>query len=100
MLMDKCSASALRICITGRKEGSMIHLEVHDDGPGFSEERLRKIQAKLDDKEYSSDNKSIGIKNVHKRIQIHFGDQYGIRMICEPNIDTCVSICFPAQERS
>ncbi|MNI77460.1 hypothetical protein D3C73_1337550 [compost metagenome] len=36
-----------------------------------------------------------GIRNVHSRIQLHFGTEYGVKMFSRPGIGTTVLIRFP-----
>ena len=38
----------------------------------------------------------IGFRNVHKRIRLTFGDQYGLTILSEPDAGTTVRIRLPA----
>ena len=79
------------ISVTGILDGEDILLEVHDDGAGITEERLKEIRAYLSQEDKGEMN-SIGLKNVDYRIKKTFGEQYGITIRSEKNVDTCVSI--------
>ena len=82
------------ICILGgTHDGSHAYLEVHDDGPGIAEEKLKGIRYGLN-QELSGDNKvSFGMKNVDSRIKFEFGQEYGLEIYSVPE-DTCVRINF------
>ena len=38
----------------------------------------------------------MGVRNVHRRIQLNFGEQYGLTIFSEPDEGTCVRIRLPA----
>lgn len=90
------------ICILGgTHDGETAYLEVHDDGPGFSEERLEAIRNFLKEKAAESGNPSqrlsFGMKNVDSRIKFEFGEAFGIEIYSVPE-DTCVRIRFQMRE--
>ena len=102
------------ICILGGTyDGENAYLEVHDDGPGFSEEKLQAIRfylkeegveravrqagSKKQEKDISSEKISFGMKNVDSRIKFEFGKDSGIE-IYSSSEDTCVRICFKMKE--
>lgn len=82
------------ICILGGSyDGEYAYLEVHDDGPGISEERLKELKRYLGE-EVTGDKKiSFGLKNVDSRIKFEFGRQAGLELESTSQ-DTCVRICF------
>ncbi len=53
---------------------------VRDNGLGISEERLRKVQESLNRATKESGEGSYGLKNVHRRIQLFYGPDCGIRV--------------------
>ena len=38
----------------------------------------------------------IGVRNVNQRVQLYFGESYGVRIESEPDEGTDVIICLPA----
>lgn len=75
---------------------SDILLTVKDNGVGMEEEKGREIL-----QTESNDRTGIGIKNVHERIQIYFGKEYGLSITSELDEGTCVEITIPKiQEES
>ncbi len=83
----------LNICI--RKEGNNIIFCVTDNGKGFDQNILPFI---LETKQEPSKQRfnSIGLSNVHRRIQLHFGKQYGLSVQSEEKKGTRVTIVIPA----
>ena len=74
-----------------RKEES-IFFEIIDDGLGLD---IEKIQQKgpLDDRE---EHNKIGLNNAHRRIQLIYGEQYGIHVQSRLGHGTKVIIHIPA----
>lgn len=91
---------------TGMKEGHIricaeedegdIHIVVSDNGAGFGPGKLKEIQEQL----HSGGEprgESIGIQNVHRRIQSIYGARYGIRILSEASRNTSVIITIPRE---
>lgn len=79
------------INIYGRKEGNNVVLKVIDNGVGFIKEDSRK---ESEDKVTSM---GTGIKNIKKRLQFYFGENYKLDIISEPQVGTEVTIILPSQ---
>lgn len=67
-----------------------VYIIIRDDGIGMSTERLAHIK-KLKD----SNETGIGIRNVHQRIQVYFGKEYGVDIESELDEGTTVQIIIP-----
>jgi two-component system, sensor histidine kinase YesM len=81
--------------------GSCLHVCVIDNGRGIQDDRLNEIREfiKADRKnkpELRSDL-GIGVTNVNRRIQLLFGNQYGLDLSSRINEGTTVSIILPYQ---
>jgi len=70
--------------------GEDILLTVEDNGVGMTEEHCREILHRE-----AGDRTGIGIKNVHERIQIYFGERYGLSITSELDVGTRVEILIP-----
>ena len=82
------------ICVLGGSyDGEHAYLEVHDDGPGISGERLKELRDYLDQKVTGKNKVSFGLKNVDSRIKFEFGARAGLE-IESVSEDTCVRIRF------
>ncbi len=79
-----------QICITIREDGDDILMMVEDNGVGMTEEKCAEIL-----KKEPGEKGGIGIKNVHDRIRIYFGEQYGLTIHSELDRGTCVEIRMP-----
>ncbi|WP_407408234.1 PocR ligand-binding domain-containing protein [Peribacillus sp.] len=72
-----------------------IVIEVSDTGVGMTKEKLSSIFLPSSKKKYGHTT-GIGIDNVKKRLQFHFGEEYGITTIeSKPGIGTMVRIIIP-----
>ena len=79
-----------RIEIRIREEETAVLMMVTDNGVGMSKEQCREILHRE-----AGDRTGIGIKNVHDRIRIYFGEEYGLHITSEPDEGTCVAIRIP-----
>lgn len=81
------------IRVIGRTQNDRMILEVADDGPGMTEERLDEVRASLE----NGSREGFGLRAVHQRIQILFGVEYGLSVKSEPDIGTTVTVTIPMQ---
>ncbi|TBL71087.1 sensor histidine kinase [Paenibacillus thalictri] len=73
-----------------------IVLEVSDNGVGLTEARIKELEGHLSGMDRDGLFSGIGLKNVHRRIQIMFGPTYGLRIEQgEGDLNTSISIHFP-----
>ncbi|WP_198014813.1 cache domain-containing sensor histidine kinase [Oribacterium sp. NK2B42] len=74
-----------------------IYIEVRDNGFGMPPEVLENL---LNDQEgvkrAPKHGSGVGLVNVHKRIKLRFGEQYGLKVESEPDEGTCITIHLPA----
>lgn len=86
--LDMTDEGRIQIGIKARGEDILMYVE--DNGVGMDEARCKEILHKE-----SSDRSGIGIKNVNDRIQIYFGEKYGLTILSEPDVGTRVEILMP-----
>ncbi|WES35970.1 sensor histidine kinase [Ruminiclostridium papyrosolvens DSM 2782] len=82
------------ISIKGFKYNDVLKIRVTDNGEGIPRERLCKILT-VDDYENKSKFSGIGINNVNERIQINFGDEFGLHIESVPKLYTTVELTLP-----
>lgn len=65
----------------GAKSGDDdIVFRVRDDGPGIAAERLTELEQMLRLGKIAQGESGVGLKNVHARITMMFGDNYGLQI--------------------
>jgi two-component system, sensor histidine kinase YesM len=80
------------IKITANIVEEKICLQISDNGLGMPTERVMDILRK---KPQGKRRSGIGVKNVHERIKLYFGEEYGIHIESELEVGTCVKIWLP-----
>lgn len=67
------------IKITAKENEDCMEINIEDDGIGLSKDALSMIQNNLDVREEAETmEKSIGLQNIHKRIQLQYGKDSGL----------------------
>ncbi len=79
------------IRITGNEEDGKTVIKVIDDGVGMDEEAL----LHLFEERKIEDFRKVGVLNVHRRIQLYYGMEYGLQYESTPMLGTTVSIVLP-----
>jgi len=86
--------------ILAETDGDEIYIIVMDNGGGFEADRLRALNAMLTDGNSFSVIGSIGLLNVHQRIQSVYGKACGVSILSEPGMSTSVTPNEYRAERS
>lgn len=73
-----------------------LFIEVEDNGLGMQKEQVESLLT--DGTRTRSKGSGIGIRNVHQRIQLYFGTEYGLEILSEPDEGTMVRIHLPKTE--
>ena len=95
-----------KITVEGFLKEGRCYFVVSDDGKGMTEEQLKALREKLG-RTAENENQSvspgadghIGLENVNKRIQIHYGSCYGIRISSQPDAGTTCRVELPLLEK-
>jgi two-component system, sensor histidine kinase YesM len=90
------------IRIDAKIEGDELHIIVEDNGAGMHADRLELLRQKLRENrlaQQSSDSVyhrgGIGLMNVHRRIQLVFGEGYGLSIDSQRNEGTRIVLRMP-----
>lgn len=83
-----------RIIVSGEKKEEDILITIEDNGMGMPEEVLEKILT--DNSKVPKHGSGVGVINVHSRIRLMFGEEYGLSIESEPDEGTRVTIRIPA----
>ncbi len=74
------------------KENS-LYIDVTDNGMGIPEEEIDGLLKR--DNKHRAKGSGIGLKNVHERIQLYFGENYGLTILSEADVGTTIKIHLP-----
>lgn len=90
----------LRVRVQARREGDDLEVTVQDDGQGMSGSRLQELQASIAQTEISAitEGDHIGLLNVHRRIALQYGQQYGLTLNSQWGQGATVRIRLPFQQ--
>ena len=83
----------MKVSVRAYRSGEDICIECQDNGEGMPPELLQKLRENL--KKQENETAHLGLYNVHRRLQLTYGEKYGIRLEnCE---GLRVTVTFPAQ---
>ncbi|MCG8499960.1 MAG: histidine kinase [Firmicutes bacterium] len=87
--------------INAFEEKETLIIKVQDDGEGIKNNNLIKIRKTLEEnvdvsleKEFKS--QSIGLLNIHFRIKLYYGEEYGIKVFSNTGEGTTVEVMIPS----
>jgi two-component system sensor histidine kinase YesM len=94
------------IRIDARKEGGLFQVFIEDNGTGIKAGRLAELRTKLEENRLAepeetgeSQGGGIGLMNVHRRIQMVFGEAYGLSIDSEWGRGTRLTMTMPETVR-
>ena len=70
-----------------------VYIEVTDNGLGIPKENVEQLL--VENNRVQKRGSGVGLINVHQRIQLRFGEEYGLEIESEPDEGTCARICLP-----
>lgn len=86
--------------IRGYLMDNTIFIEITDNGMGFAPVKLREVQQVLDATDFGNFPEpglsGVALYNVHRRISLRFGDEYGLTIKSVPGEGTTITIKLPA----
>ncbi len=85
------------IKITIRQQNDLLIIAVSDNGLGMTGQRMEDVRKSLDQEEVGAKKGSIGLKNVHDRIKLYFGSDYGLKIDSEFGKGTTVEMNLPVR---
>ena len=82
------------ITLTGYEENGMIHIKVTNNGSQFEEDLLYKLEHGI----VKSHGIGIGLLNIHQRIQLIYGSDYGLSLYNPDEDHSVAEIIIPQTE--
>lgn len=86
----ECESGVLKICLKTDEKG--IVLQVKDNGAGIAQEKLQQLQMCLTTGDWSFCPDAYGMRNVHERLQLYYGNAYGLQLESKQNEGTTVTL--------
>ncbi len=90
--IDEARDEALHIAIHAGVTKSEVVFTIEDDGVGMPPEVVSGLLIE------KSGKSGIGVKNVHERIQLTYGENYGLEVRSVEDVGTCVIIRIPRKK--
>ncbi|WP_187355173.1 sensor histidine kinase [Paenibacillus tengchongensis] len=81
----------------------MLLIDIRDNGTGIDRDTLSRLQEALADnadRPITASRNGLGLENVHKRLQLHYGEGCGLAIDSVPGAYTCVTIRLPWEQVS
>lgn len=106
-LVENALYHGLNYCSTGNtitihvfSESHFLFIDVHDNGQGMHPETLTKLQISLNEEASFTTlghrtKQSIGLKNIHSRIELYYGKGYGLTVTSRLHEWTNIRIKLP-----
>lgn len=86
------------ILVWAHIEGEDLYIDVTDNGPGMRQEQVDRLLREDGGPAVPSRRGSgIGLRNVHQRIQLTYGEPYGLEIESEPDEGTTIRIHLPVR---
>lgn len=81
------------IKINGYEKNGDIYIDVTDNGLGMPAEMVDQLLS--DNAKIKRRGSGIGLRNIHQRITLYFGEEYGLSIFSEPDEGTTIQIHLP-----
>jgi two-component system sensor histidine kinase YesM len=97
-LEKKADKGCLRIA--GTADNGVLSFIISDDGVGMSQTELHRVREKLDfinieNMKHGENKDSIGLWNVNARVQLSYGNRFGLSIESEPGKGSMVKLVLP-----
>ena len=92
-LNPRGGAGTIRIHGIKHRDGCV--LMVCDDGIGMDGEQLRQLQRFIngdDDAQMKTRGHGVGLRNIHNRLKLYYGEQYGLKIESTPGVGTTIMV--------
>jgi len=85
----------LEVTINGRVSDGILEITCEDNGSGMDSDNLNDVRRLLEQQTNRSGHS--GLFNIHRRIQLAYGQEYGVEIFSEKEKGTVLRIILPAR---
>ncbi|WP_339318819.1 sensor histidine kinase [Paenibacillus sp. FSL R10-2734] len=79
--------------------GDHAKFTITDNGVGISSNKLEELRNTLNRQE-EREGERIGLRNVHDRLKLSYGEEYGLTIESRPNVGTVIFFCIPMEDNN
>ncbi len=84
----------VRVEVTIYEENDLVHFTVQDNGSGIRPERLKEVVTSITGSD-EQEKSRIGLRNVHQRLTLSYGEEHGLIISSEPGKGTKIVFTVP-----
>lgn len=84
-----------RIRLLLDRHGDSVRIRLTDNGCGMDRSTLRRVREDAERMDGASSSKGLGIRNIHRRIRLKFGEDYGLRIASKAGWGTAITLRIP-----
>ena len=89
------------IWVNLKEADGLWNITVKDDGDGMTGEELEKLRRQVfEDEALEEKRRHIGLRNIYRRIQVYYGERYGMEITSEKGAGTNICMHFPTSIRT
>lgn len=87
------------IRVRGEQKGDNLYFYIEDNGIGMREDEQDRVRMLLTQRsrEYDDTHSGFGLANVNERIQLSYGQEYGVSFFSTYGEGTVMTVCIPAK---
>lgn len=89
----ECMDGEGEIKVKGYRRENDVYIEVYDNGMGMPQEEVDQLL--IENNRVRKKGSGVGMLNVHNRIKLRFGAQYGLEIESQPDEGTTITIHLP-----
>lgn len=74
----------------------VLYIDISDNGLGMTAEELEELRISITGSDGEMKTSSIGLNNIHRRLRLNYGEQYGLTILSTKGEGTRVTVNMPA----